>query len=160
MAIDFNDKSWLTYLDEKVWEYLPSSSLKSRNGSEITFRCPFCGDSKKNRTKKRGYYYRKTGSFYCFNCEEHGTGLKLLKQICSENAYDQIIKDYKVLNFNRMVGGKKNAEIEESKSEPFEILSPSPSWKYLLDYGWSRPQQLSESALARLDERIDRKSVV
>lgn len=34
------------------------------------FRCPFCLDSKKNKYKKRGYFYPKDGSasFKCHNC--------------------------------------------------------------------------------------------
>lgn len=35
-----------------------------------TFRCPFCGDSKKNKLKTRGFFYRKKSniSFICHNC--------------------------------------------------------------------------------------------
>ena len=38
------------------------------------FRCPYCGDSQKNKNKARGYFYKsKSGmNFKCHNCN-HGT---------------------------------------------------------------------------------------
>ena len=98
--IDWNDKSWINYVDAKVWENLPESSLKSCNNSEITFRCPICGDSKKNKLKKRGYFYRKTGTFYCFNCGTSMTGYDFLKAICPKDVFDRIIQEYKVLKIH------------------------------------------------------------
>ena len=152
--IDWNDKSWINYVDAKVWENLPESSLKSRNNSEITFRCPICGDSKKNRLKKRGYFYRKTGTFYCFNCGTNMTGYDFLKAICPKDVFDRIIQDYKVLNFDNIVRGKgrKSSVEDASDNGSFEILSPNPSYRYLLDAKWT-VSDLSESAIAYLDGR-------
>ena len=155
---DFNDTTWINYVDGKVWEYLPASSLKTRNNSEIVFRCPICGDSKKNKLKKRGYFYRKTGTYHCFNCEANLTGYAFLKAICSPDVFNQIIQDYKVLNFDRIVkGGQRkngNATIGGGGMEPdFEILSPNPSYKYLLDMGWAA-KPLSSEATAYLDSRL------
>ena len=42
--IDWNDKSWINFVDWKVWENLPASSLKTKTPSEINFRCPICGN--------------------------------------------------------------------------------------------------------------------
>ena len=149
--IDWNDKSWINYVDAKVWENLPESSLKSRNNSEITFRCPICGDSKRNRLKKRGYFYRKTGTFYCFNCQANLTGYDFLKAICPNDVFDRIIQDYKVLNFSNIVKGKRDDAIQ-SQGSTFEILAPNPSYRYLLDSNWT-VNPLSDSAKKYLDER-------
>lgn len=149
--IDWNDKSWINYVDAKVWENLPESSLKSRNNSEITFRCPICGDSKKSKLKKRGYFYRRTGTFHCFNCEANMTGYDFLKAICSQDVFDRIIQDYKVLNFHNIVTGKKDSSIQ-SQGNTFEILAPNPSYRYLLDSNWT-VKPLSDSAKKYLDER-------
>ena len=152
--IDWNDKSWINYVDGKVWENLPASSLKSRNNSEITFRCPICGDSKKNKLKKRGYFYRRTGTFHCFNCEANMTGYDFLKAICPNDVFDRIIQDYKVLNFNNIVKGNRNLSAPQfGQPTDFEILSPNPSYKYLLDLKWNRPTALSDSAKSYLDGR-------
>lgn len=150
--IDWNDKSWINYVDEQVWLNLPVSSLKSRNSSEITFRCPICGDSKKNKLKKRGYFYRRTGTFHCFNCEANMTGYDFLKFICTKDVFDRIIQDYKVLNFNNIVKGQRNESTSSSVQNHIEILSPSPSYKYLLDSNWT-VNPLSDNAKKYLDER-------
>lgn len=152
--IDWKDKSWINFVDEKVWQNLPDTSLKSRNNSEITFRCPICGDSKKNKLKKRGYFYRKTGTFHCFNCEANLTGYDFLKVLCPKDVFDAIIQEYKVLNFDNIVRGRKQELSEDSVSSQrsFDILSPNPSYKYLLDANWF-VSELSETATKYLDGR-------
>ena len=152
--IDWNDKSWINFVDWKVWENLPASSLKTKTPSEINFRCPICGDSKKNMTKKRGYFYRRTGTYYCFNCGTSMTGYAFLRAICPHDVFDSIINEYKVLNFNSIVKGKSGkAESRiEVNSSGIEILSPSPSYKYLLEMGW-KTRPLSDAAKSYLDQR-------
>ena len=48
-----------------------------------TFRCPICGDSKKNKNKTRGYIYQvKTNTnFKCHNCGASSSFNKLLKKM-------------------------------------------------------------------------------
>ena len=152
--IDWNDKSWINYVDEKVWQNLPDSSLKTRNNSEMTFRCPICGDSKKNKLKKRGYFYRKTGTYYCFNCGTSMTGYAFLRAICPHDVFDSIINEYKVLNFNNIVKGGGSGIVESAApgGSDIEILSPSPSYRYLLEMGW-KTQPLTLSARGYLDSR-------
>lgn len=153
--IDWNDRTWIDFVDWKVWENLPASSLKTRSPSEINFRCPICGDSKKNKLKKRGYFYRKTGTYYCFNCGTSMTGYSFLRAICPHDVFDSIINEYKVLNFNSIVKGKSsngNPESSFGGDSGIEILSPSPSYRYLLEMGW-KTRPLSDSAKAYLDSR-------
>lgn len=45
----------------------------TRKGDDLyVFRCPYCGDSKKNKLKARGYIYRKKNDYFfkCHNCKE------------------------------------------------------------------------------------------
>ena len=62
----------MSYLDTKYIN-LASASLQKykrvKNGL-YTFRCPYCGDSKKNRNKTRGYIFQVKGDhvFKCHNC--------------------------------------------------------------------------------------------
>ena len=62
----------MSYLDTKYIN-LASASLqkykKVKNGL-WTFRCPYCGDSKKNKNKTRGYLFQVKGDhvFKCHNC--------------------------------------------------------------------------------------------
>jgi len=49
------------------------------------FRCPICGDSKKNRNKTRGYLYsvKSNTNFKCHNCGASMSFNNFLKQIDS-----------------------------------------------------------------------------
>lgn len=163
--IDYSSKTWINYIDAKVWENLPESSLKSKNKSEINFRCPICGDSKKNKFKKRGYFYRRTGTFYCFNCQTSLTGYDLLKVICPPDVFSRIVQDYQVLNFNNFVrrrNGCSDSTLDVQTHKNFDILSPHPSYKYLLESKW-KVTALSDSAKRHLDNRripLDRRGML
>jgi hypothetical protein len=54
--------------------------FKKRNDG-YNFRCPYCGDSKTSKTKARGWFYNKKGTwlFHCFNCETKKTFVSFLK---------------------------------------------------------------------------------
>jgi len=47
------------------------------------YRCPICGDSQKNSRLKRGWYYVKSNSVYCWNsgCPASESGLPILKYL-------------------------------------------------------------------------------
>tara|TARA_Y100001963_G_scaffold57311_2_gene80153 strand:- start:9774 stop:10766 length:993 start_codon:yes stop_codon:yes gene_type:complete len=66
------------YLEQK-YLLLASSQLskfKKKSNSLFNFRCPYCGDSQKNKTKARGYVFLKENSliYKCHNC---GVGASL-----------------------------------------------------------------------------------
>lgn len=70
----------IAFLNEKVPLYLPSSFV--RIGNKMNGRCPFCGDSKKSLTKKRGWVYLQQGcAYFCFNCGVSMSGIKLLEAL-------------------------------------------------------------------------------
>lgn len=58
------------------------------------FRCPLCGDSKKNTLKARGYVHRKANDYYymCHNCGASTTFGNFLKSI-DETMYRQYTLD-------------------------------------------------------------------
>lgn len=82
---------YITFLNEKVLQYLPQPYTVI--GDKINFRCMICGDSKKSSTKKRGWWYKNTASFYCFNCGTALSGIKFLKELSGID-YDEIHKEY------------------------------------------------------------------
>lgn len=68
--------------------------FKKVNNNLWTCRCPVCGDSKKDKTKTRGYFYQgknKQGLvYYCQNCQANFSFSNFLKQF-DENLYHQYI---------------------------------------------------------------------
>ena len=60
------------YIDQK-YLLLVSPQLKlfkKKSDGLYNFRCPYCGDSQKSRTKARGYVFRKKNDLFykCHNC--------------------------------------------------------------------------------------------
>lgn len=73
------------YLDN---QYLLNCSTKLDQFKKIntnlwTCRCPICGDSKRDKTKTRGYFYKGTDNqglvFYCQNCQANLSFANFLK---------------------------------------------------------------------------------
>lgn len=82
---------YIQFLNEKVMQYLPHPYVVV--GDKINFRCMICGDSKKSSTKKRGWWYMRSASFFCWNCGTAMSGIKFLK-LLSGSDYESIHKEY------------------------------------------------------------------
>lgn len=104
-----------------VQENFPNT-LITRNGTHFNFRCPFCGDSEKNKYKRRFHlqYDSETDIYFqCFNCYIKGSFYDLYAEmsgVSSEEAYKELNKfnadfikkrlleknkiDKKILNFH------------------------------------------------------------
>ena len=57
--------------------------FKKVKNNLFNFRCPICGDSKKNKSKTRGYLYtvKADVNFRCHNCGASMTFSNFLKEI-------------------------------------------------------------------------------
>ena len=88
-----------SYIDTKYINLVSSrlSLFKRKNHGLYNFRCPFCGDSQKSKTKARGYLYqKKTDLFYrCHNCGQGNTFSNFLKQLDSELHKQYVLERYK-----------------------------------------------------------------
>jgi len=97
-----------THVDVKYINLLSNKleQFKYKGDNLWNFRCPLCGDSKKNKSKTRGYLYRKDGTylFKCHNCQRGFKFEYFLRQV-DRYLYDQyrmevfqgIQQDYKSL---------------------------------------------------------------
>ena len=88
-----------SYIDTK-YVNLVSSRLplfKHKHQGLYNFRCPFCGDSQKSKTKARGYLYqKKTDLFYrCHNCGQSNTFSNFLKKLDGELHKQYVLERYK-----------------------------------------------------------------
>ena len=71
-------------IDHKYAQMISHKLLlfKRKSDRVYNFRCPFCGDSQKNKLKARGYLFEKTGGliYKCHNCDV-GTNLGKLIEL-------------------------------------------------------------------------------
>ena len=89
-------------------------------------RCPYCGDSKKNKHKKRGSIYRKGDSilYNCFNCGV-GTNLGHLIEHCSPDLY----KEYKLEWIKENAPGRYEKQMEAQFHEVVNSQSQEINWE-------------------------------
>jgi ssDNA-binding Zn-finger/Zn-ribbon topoisomerase 1 len=77
------------YMIDMVYELVPGVK---RNGDKLNFKCPICGDSHKRRALKRGWFYIKTGSVFCWNagcpCNNGMSGLQFLALVSGKSIYE------------------------------------------------------------------------
>lgn len=68
-----------------------------RTGNDVyNFRCPFCGDSAKSKTKSRAYAYPKGNkmAFHCHNCGEPANMHKLISKVDPNLANQYALKSF------------------------------------------------------------------
>ena len=74
--MDLVDEQYINLLAPKL------EKLVKKSNKVYNCRCPFCGDSQRNKTKARGYFYQvKTNTNYkCHNCSINTSLARFLKQ--------------------------------------------------------------------------------
>ena len=86
------------------------------------FRCPYCGDSQKNRTKARGFVFRKEANliYKCHNCGKGASFQNLLKHLDPKIYDEYIFERYRKDRVNKELSGKLNF------TQPNFMKGPSP----------------------------------
>ena len=136
-----------SYIDTKyvnlISPYL--QQFKKKGDFLWNFRCPYCGDSKKNRTKARGFVFRKKNDLFykCHNCGVGATLGKLIEYLDLNTYKDYIMERYKtgsdtitpkpefkfnapVFNKNKSSKGKKLEPSSESIVKELKSISELP----------------------------------
>jgi len=109
------------YIDRKFLKLLsPKLSRFSEKKEDLyNFRCPFCGDSKKNQLKARGYVYRKKNDYY-YKCQNCGVGHTMYNLI---NLLDgNLAKDYALERFTN--GETKNHNYPKPEKQELKFETP------------------------------------
>lgn len=106
------DNDLNVFLLDKLMPLLPAYI---RHGNLLSFRCPICGDSKKNTTKRRGALYisPKVG-YHCFNCNIDLSGFKFLQMLAGESFKD-IMTEYKRRRLSAFTSTQTTTVAEEQK---------------------------------------------
>tara|TARA_B100001939_G_scaffold171422_1_gene147760 strand:+ start:88 stop:1086 length:999 start_codon:yes stop_codon:yes gene_type:complete len=87
----FTDQKYLNILSSQL-------PLFKKKGDHLwNFRCPVCGDSQKNKTKSRGYVYRKQNNlfFKCHNCGDGRSISNLIKFLNTDLHKQYVMEVYK-----------------------------------------------------------------
>jgi len=88
-----------SYIDIKYLNLISPylQQFKKKGDFLWNFRCPYCGDSKKSRTKARGFVFRKKNDLFykCHNCGVGATLGGLLIQVDLKTHDDYIMERYK-----------------------------------------------------------------
>lgn len=83
-----------------IVDYLPQNILQDtvlrlvadrdpiRTSKALMFRCPFCGDSKTDHKKRRGYVYTDNWMFKCFNCGQRKSFINFVHSLDANKAFD------------------------------------------------------------------------
>ena len=112
----FIDRKYLGFISHKLEQF------KQKKQDLYNFRCHYCGDSKKNKLKTRGYIYRKANDYFyqCHNCGKSTTFGKFLQE------FDGTV--YKQYALERYASGEtghhnyKKPEFEELRGNAFSRL--------------------------------------
>ena len=109
----------------------------------FNFRCPYCGDSQKSRSKARGYFYRKKNDYFyrCHNCGKGTTFGKVLEYLDVTLYKEYIMERYK--------GDAPKTEQPEFKFEAPKFKKIDPKLENLTPInklnGWHPARQFVES---------------
>ena len=109
----------------------------------FNFRCPYCGDSQKSRSKARGYFYRKKNDYFyrCHNCGKGTTFGKVLEYLDVTLYKEYIMERYK--------GDAPKTEQPEFKFEAPKFKKIDPKLENLIPInklnGWHPARQFVES---------------
>jgi transcription elongation factor Elf1 len=108
-----------TWLDHR---YVGLLSARLRNFHRVNsrtynFSCPICGDSEKNRKKRRGYVFEKRGKlvFYCHNCGASSSVSRFIKSVDSA-----LYEEYRLEKFRELM--------EERREVPLEVRMEPPKF--------------------------------
>lgn len=81
-------------IQEKYLQLLNLTGLKRHQSGKWNFRCPLCGDSKRNPKKMRGWFAPDIRVFSCFNCGKKGVSYERFMEMVAPTlltAYKQEI---------------------------------------------------------------------
>jgi len=137
----------MLHVDTKYISLLSTRLEKfKKSDNTYNFRCPYCGDSQKNKNRARGYFFQKKGS-YIFKCHNCGVGRTLSNFLKDHDS--SLYDEYVLESYREGVTGKgTKIPLPEFKFE-------KPSFKTDIFKDLSKISDLNKSHPARrfLDAR-------
>lgn len=135
----------ISYLETKYTNLISYKLQKfKKSGKGYNFRCPYCGDSKKSKTKARGWiFYSKDyheTRYHCFNCSKDLRFDFFLKDQ-DYNLYAEYLKDKLFDNKQEKVQPLKKVEQKQTVQQKkysinlktiYDLKDDHPAKKYVL----------------------------
>ena len=117
----FIDRTFLLRISPKL------SRFAQKKEDLYNFRCPLCGDSQKNKTKARGYVYRKRNDYFyrCHNCGASTSFYNFLEKVDPN-----LLKEYAL---ERYKNGEQGRTDNYEKPKFTEFVGPIPVFKKKLN---------------------------
>jgi len=114
----------MSFIDDKFVGMISSrlEKFKKVKPGLYNFRCPVCGDSKKNKNRARGYLYQKKSdlNFKCHNCGATSTFAYFLKGL------DEVLyKEYVMERYKEGLTGKGTVVPNPKPVTPKPVFQPS-----------------------------------
>jgi hypothetical protein len=75
------------YVIQKLFSFAQNPTYH-KNSNQYNAGCPICKEGRSTGRKKRLYYYTKTNSFYCFNCNKNWNAFTWIKEAGNLSAAD------------------------------------------------------------------------
>lgn len=136
--MDLIDEQYINLLSPKL------EKLVKKSDKVYNCRCPLCGDSQRNKTKARGYFYqvKNNTNYKCHNCSVVTSFTKFLKQF-DPSLYSQYCLDKYSSSF---------AKKEKKKEDPIPIIE-QPIFREKLDLPRASEDKIANQYL--INRRID-----
>lgn len=103
--MDYIDYKYVNLLSSRFQQY----KIRSTHPFKAQFRCPYCGDSQKSKTKSRGWIIedqkKNTFGFFCYNCRTPRSAYQFMK-----DQDPMIFRDWLTERFAS--NGKQHAEMK------------------------------------------------
>lgn len=120
----------LVWLDSKYVSMLSFRlrNFKNRGSNSWNFSCPFCGDSKTDKRKARGYIFERKGrlQFYCHNCHVPNVSVRKLLEFVDTGLYTEYLRESLEANAGLIDKPKTDVQIFAEKMKPPVFVSSSP----------------------------------
>ena len=109
-------------------------------------RCPMCGDSKRDKTKKRFYFFIEKGIYFvkCHNCQ-YTTAFSKFLQDFDANLY----REYAFERFQGNSNREKNAAVQEEIAKSFATTSTMQKLKNTCLFGLKSIAELEDTHYAK-----------
>ena len=111
------------YIIQKLFSFAYNPTFHKSSG-QYNAGCPICKEGKSNGRKKRLYFYVKTNSFYCFNCNKSWSAFSWIREagrLSNTEIQNEILNgNYRVDLTNNIFSTKRNAS---NQTLPFDSIN-------------------------------------